>query len=59
MRQETAVDGFRLAYERTGTEPGRPAVLMLHGWSDRIGDFFAAARLTWLDGAGHDAARMG
>ncbi len=22
-------------------------------WSDRIGEFFAAARLTWLDGAGH------
>jgi pimeloyl-ACP methyl ester carboxylesterase len=22
-------------------------------WSDRIGEFFAAAQLTWLDGAGH------
>jgi pimeloyl-ACP methyl ester carboxylesterase len=22
-------------------------------WSDRIGEFFAAARLTWLEGAGH------
>src|SRR5208282_6677208 len=22
-------------------------------WSDRIGEFFAAAKLTWLDGAGH------
>jgi pimeloyl-ACP methyl ester carboxylesterase len=22
-------------------------------WSDRIGEFFAAAELTWLDGAGH------
>ena len=22
-------------------------------WSDRIGEFFADARLTWLDGAGH------
>jgi pimeloyl-ACP methyl ester carboxylesterase len=22
-------------------------------WSDRIGEFFAAARLTWLDGVGH------
>ncbi len=22
-------------------------------WSDRIDDFFSAARLTWLDGAGH------
>jgi pimeloyl-ACP methyl ester carboxylesterase len=22
-------------------------------WSDRIGEFFSAARLTWLDGVGH------
>ncbi len=22
-------------------------------WSDRIGEFFAAAELAWLDGAGH------
>jgi pimeloyl-ACP methyl ester carboxylesterase len=22
-------------------------------WSDRIGEFFAAATLTWLDGSGH------
>ena len=22
-------------------------------WSDRVGEFFSAARLTWLDGAGH------
>lgn len=29
MRQETAIDGFRLAYDRTGTGP---AVLLLHGW---------------------------
>jgi pimeloyl-ACP methyl ester carboxylesterase len=29
VRQETAVDGFRLAYDRTGS--GR-AVLLLHGW---------------------------
>jgi pimeloyl-ACP methyl ester carboxylesterase len=32
MRQDTAVDGFRLAYERTGPGPGGPAVLLLHGW---------------------------
>src|SRR2546428_90181 len=25
-------------------------------WSDRIGEFFADARLTWLDGAGHFSA---
>ena len=29
----------------------RPAVP--REWSDRIGEFFADARLTWLDGAGH------
>ncbi len=29
MRSETAIDGFRLAYDRTGTGP---AVLLLHGW---------------------------
>src|SRR5216683_1755593 len=29
MRQETAIDRFRLAYERTGSGP---AVLLLHGW---------------------------
>ena len=32
MRQDKAVDGFRLAYERTGPESGAPAVLLLHGW---------------------------
>ena len=32
MRQDTAVDGFRLAYERTGPEAGAPTVLLLHGW---------------------------
>ena len=35
MRQEAAIDGFRLAYERTGSGP---AVLLLHGWpGDQIG----------------------
>lgn len=90
MRQETAVDGFRLAYERIGPGPGKPAVLYRAGagsvaaslaegapgpgqriaapttvlwpehdplfpreWSDRIGEFFAAATLTWLDDVGH------
>ena len=32
MRQDTPVDGFRLAYERTGAGAGAPAVLLLHGW---------------------------
>ena len=31
MRQETAVDGFRLAYDRTGAS-GKPPALLLHGW---------------------------
>jgi pimeloyl-ACP methyl ester carboxylesterase len=26
-------------------------------WSDRIGEFFAAVTLTWLDGAGHFSPR--
>ena len=29
MRQETAIDGFRLGYDRTGSGP---PVLLLHGW---------------------------
>ena len=29
MRQETAIDGFRLAYDRSGSGP---AALLLHGW---------------------------
>jgi pimeloyl-ACP methyl ester carboxylesterase len=32
VRQERAVDGFRLAYERAGPGPGAPPVLLLHGW---------------------------
>ena len=32
MRQDRAVDGFRLAYQRSGPGPGAPAVLLLHGW---------------------------
>jgi pimeloyl-ACP methyl ester carboxylesterase len=27
--------------------------LFPRAWSDRIGEFFAAAELSWLDGAGH------
>ena len=32
MRQDRAIDGFRLAYERTGPGAGAPTVLLLHGW---------------------------
>jgi pimeloyl-ACP methyl ester carboxylesterase len=44
MRQETAVDGFRLAYDRTGT-PGQPAVLLLHGWPGDRTDYREVAPL--------------
>jgi pimeloyl-ACP methyl ester carboxylesterase len=43
MRQQTAVDGFRLAYERFGEGSGRPAVLMLHGWPGDRTDYQAVA----------------
>ena len=42
MRQEAAVDGFRLAYERTGAGP---AVLLLHGWPGDRTDYRAVAPL--------------
>jgi pimeloyl-ACP methyl ester carboxylesterase len=32
MRQQIAVDGFRLAYDRVGQGSRNPAVLLLHGW---------------------------
>jgi pimeloyl-ACP methyl ester carboxylesterase len=32
VRQEQAIDGFRLTYDRAGQGPGAPAVLLLHGW---------------------------
>ena len=42
MRQEAAIDGFRLAYERTGAGP---AVLLLHGWPGDRTDYRAVAPL--------------
>jgi pimeloyl-ACP methyl ester carboxylesterase len=42
MRQEAAVDGFRLAYERTGSGP---AVLLLHGWPGDRTDYRAVVPL--------------
>src|ERR1700758_1855317 len=43
MRQATAVDGFRLAYDRIGAGAGAPAVLMLHGWPGDRTDYQAIA----------------
>ena len=42
MRQEAAIDGFRLTYERTGAGP---AVLLLHGWPGDRTDYRAVAPL--------------
>jgi len=42
MRQEAAIDGFRLAYERTGSGP---AVLLLHGWPGDRTDYHAVVPL--------------
>jgi pimeloyl-ACP methyl ester carboxylesterase len=44
MRQETEVDGFRLAYDRTGT-PGKPTALLLHGWPGDRTDYREVAPL--------------
>ena len=45
MRQETAIDGFRLAYERTGRIGAGPAVLLLHGWPGDRTDYRAVVPL--------------
>jgi pimeloyl-ACP methyl ester carboxylesterase len=45
MRQETAIDGFRLAYERTGGIGAGPAVLLLHGWPGDRTDYRAVVPL--------------
>ncbi len=42
MRSETAIDGFRLAYDRTGAGP---AVLLLHGWPGDRTDYREVAPL--------------
>jgi pimeloyl-ACP methyl ester carboxylesterase len=56
------VDGFRLAYDRTGSGP--PVVLwpehdplFPRSWSDRLDEFFSRARLRAVDGAGHFVPR--
>ena len=42
MRQEIAIDGFRLAYDRTGSGP---TVLLLHGWPGDRTDYREVAPL--------------
>jgi pimeloyl-ACP methyl ester carboxylesterase len=42
MRQQTAIDGFRLGYDRSG---GGPAVLLLHGWPGDRTDYRDVAPL--------------
>src|SRR5579863_4865761 len=51
MRQETAIDGFRLAYDRSGPGPGAPAVLLLHGWPGDRTDYRQVAPLVSARGA--------
>jgi pimeloyl-ACP methyl ester carboxylesterase len=46
MRQDTAIDGFRLAYERSGTGS---AVLLLHGWPGDRTDYRAVVPLVSRD----------
>ena len=45
MRQDRTVDGFRLAYDRTGAGPGAPAVVLLHGWPGDRTDYHEVAPL--------------
>jgi pimeloyl-ACP methyl ester carboxylesterase len=61
MRQETAVDGFRLAYDRTGPGHGAPAVLLLHGWPGDRTDYRQVAPLVSAPGGqgGHGAHGVG
>ena len=42
MPRSTPVDGFTLAYERSGSGP---AVVLLHGWPGDRGDYRALAPL--------------
>jgi pimeloyl-ACP methyl ester carboxylesterase len=46
VRQETAIDGFRLTYDRTGSGP---AVLLLHGWPGDRTDYREVAPLVSAD----------
>jgi pimeloyl-ACP methyl ester carboxylesterase len=60
VRQEIAIDGFRLAYDRTGPGTGVPAVVLLHGWPGDRTDYrevvplVSAAAETRATGLFHD-----
>jgi len=45
MRQDSAVDGFRLTYDRAGQDPQGPPVVLLHGWPGDRTDYRAVAPL--------------
>jgi pimeloyl-ACP methyl ester carboxylesterase len=45
VRQDNAVDGFRLACDRTGPGPSAPAVVLLHGWPGDRTDYRAVVPL--------------
>ena len=52
LAEQVPEPGDRIAVPTTVLWPEHDP-LFPRAWSDRIGDFFADARLTWLDGAGH------
>jgi len=52
LAEKAPVPGDRVAVPTTVLWPEYDP-LFPREWSDRIGEFFADARLTWLDGAGH------
>ena len=52
LAEKAPVPGDRVAVPTTVLWPEYDP-LFPREWSDRVGEFFADARLTWLDGAGH------
>jgi pimeloyl-ACP methyl ester carboxylesterase len=52
LAEQAPAPGDRIAVPATVLWPEHDP-LFPREWSDRIGEFFAAAELTWLDGAGH------
>jgi pimeloyl-ACP methyl ester carboxylesterase len=52
LAEQAPEPGDRIAVPTTVLWP-EDDPLFPREWSDRIGEFFAAAELAWLDGAGH------